>query len=57
MAAEKEAADAAQALGEGADEEVDVVEQAELLAQAQAALAEDAEGVRLVDEQPGAVPS
>ena len=55
MAAEAEAADAAQALGEGADQEVDVVEQAELLAEAQAARPEHAERMRLVDQQPGAV--
>ena len=55
MAAEAEAADAAQALGEGADDEVDLVEQAELFAQAQPARPEHAERMRLVDQQPGAV--
>ena len=50
----QEAADGAQALGEGADDEVDVGLDAGRLGQAAAVLAQHAHGVGLVDQQVGA---
>ena len=55
MRTDAKTADSGQALGEGADDEIDFVKQPALLGQAQPALAEDAEGMGLVDQQPGAV--
>lgn len=55
MSSEAEPADTAQALREGADDEVDLVKQVLRFAQAEATRAEHTEGVCLVDQQPGTV--
>ena len=54
MVGDAEAADAAEALGEGADDEVDVFVGEGRFAQAAAGVAEDAQRVGLVDEEHGA---
>src|SRR6056297_1496050 len=55
MRAGAESADAAKALGKRADDEVDLAEQSTLFGQAEPAIAEDAERMRLVEQQPGVV--
>ena len=55
MVAGAEAADGADALGEGADDEIDLLLDAGLIGKAAAMGAEHAEGMRLVDEQLEAV--
>src|SRR5688572_32078805 len=55
MVAGAEAANGANALGEGADDEIDLVLELGLVRQAPAVLAEDTEGMRLVDQELEAV--
>src|SRR5690349_9504056 len=51
MVAGAEAANGADALGERADDEIDIVLEPRFIGKAAAVLAEDAEGMRLIDEQ------